>query len=89
MQKIISAILAAGRTPFLAKVPFAERSSVDLWSLREYNQVVEELGSENHIAVPPPDFYSYFQAHPGELADGILTRTGQDTVPWRICGWKR
>jgi len=71
MQKIISAILAAGKVPCLAKVPYATRSSIDISSIREYNVVVDELVAANNIAVTPPDFYSYFQEHPDEIPDGI------------------
>jgi len=75
LQRIISAILAAGKIPCLAKVPYAARSSIDISSIREYNVVVDELVVENNIPVTPPDFYAYFQEHPGELPDGIHPNT--------------
>jgi lysophospholipase L1-like esterase len=71
MQKIISAILAAGKIPFLAKVPYTTSSSIDISSIREYNVVVDELVAENNISVTPPDFYAYFQKHQDEIPDGI------------------
>jgi len=71
LQKIISAILAAGKIPFLAKVPYSTRSSIDISSIREYNIVVDELVTANNITVTPPDFFTYFQEHPEEIADGI------------------
>ena len=37
----------------------------------EYNAAVDELFVSNGIAVTPPPSYEYFQAHLGELADGI------------------
>ena len=71
MQRIISAILAAGKIPYLAKVPYTTSPSIDISSVREYNIVVDELVAENNIAVTPPDFYTFFQKHPDEIPDGI------------------
>lgn len=71
LQKIISAILAAGKIPCLAKAPYTTSPSIDLSSVREYNVVVDELVTANNIAVTPPDFYAYFQKHPDEIPDGI------------------
>jgi lysophospholipase L1-like esterase len=71
MQRIISAILAAGKIPYLAKVPYTTSPSIDISSVREYNVVVDELVAANNIAVTPPDFYAYFQEHPDEIPDGI------------------
>ena len=71
LQKIISAILAAGKIPYLAKVPYATSPSIDISSIREYNAVVDELVAANNIPVTPPDFYAYFQEHPDEIPGGI------------------
>jgi lysophospholipase L1-like esterase len=71
LQRIISAILAAGKIPYLAKIPYTTSPSIDISSIREYNVVVDELVDENNIAVAPPDFYSYFQEHPDEIPDGV------------------
>jgi len=71
MQKIISAILAAGKTPYLAEVPYTSDPLRSNAMIFEYNAAVDELFVSNGITVSPPPFNSYFQAHPGELADGI------------------
>jgi len=71
LQKILSAILAAGKIPYLAKVPCTAWSSIDILSIRDYNVVIDELVVANNIAVTPPDFFTYFQKHPAELADGL------------------
>jgi lysophospholipase L1-like esterase len=71
MQKIISAILAAGKIPCLAKVPYTTSPSIDISIVRGYNVVVDELVAANNIAVTPPDFYEYFQKHQDEIPDGI------------------
>jgi len=71
LQTIISAIRTAGKIPYLAKVPYATQRSIDISRIREYNVVIDELVAANDIAVTPPDFFSYFQEHQDELADGI------------------
>lgn len=81
MQRIISAILAAGKIPCLAKVPYTTSPSIDIASIREYNVVVDELVAANKIAVTPPDFYAYFQKHPEELPDGLHpNKTGYESM---------
>ena len=71
MQRIISAIVFGGKTPYLAKVPYCSTSRCDLQSIQEYNAVIDELVVANLISVVPPDFYSWFQAHTSQLADGL------------------
>ena len=71
MQRIISAIVLGGKTPYLAKVPYCSTSRCDLQSIQEYNAVIDELVVANLISVVPPDFYSWFQAHTSQLADGL------------------
>jgi lysophospholipase L1-like esterase len=71
MQRIISAIVSAGMTPYLAQVPFTSDPLRNDAMIQEYNVVIDELVLTNNISVVPPDFYAYFQAHQGELADGL------------------
>jgi len=71
MQKIISAILAAGKTPYLAEVPYTTKLNYDNAMIQEYNVVIDQLYVANGITVTPPPFYGYFLAHPGELDDGL------------------
>jgi lysophospholipase L1-like esterase len=71
MQQILTALIAAGKLPYLAKVPYSLRSTAQNNLIAEYNQVVEELVQENGIAVSPPDFFSYFQANPNEFSDKL------------------
>lgn len=74
MQRIISAIIAAKKTPYLAKVPFTTtiwNGTISNSSIQEYNTVIDELRVKNGITVTAPPFYSYFQAHQGELDDGL------------------
>jgi lysophospholipase L1-like esterase len=71
MQQILSAIFSAGKTAYLAKVPYTTLSRYDILSIQEYNGVIDELVVANGISVIPPDFYSWFQAHTSQLADGL------------------
>jgi lysophospholipase L1-like esterase len=71
MQKIISAIKASGKLPYLAKVLFIPSPASRDTTIQEYNAVIEELVVANGISVTPPDFYTYFKDHQGELADGL------------------
>jgi lysophospholipase L1-like esterase len=73
MQTILSAILAAGKIPYLAKVPYTTDPLTSTTIIQEYNVVIDELASENGITTftAPNDFYTYFKNNPGELPDGI------------------
>ena len=72
MQMILSAIRAAGKTPYLAKVPYNTTTRSSNSSILEYNQVIDELVAENGITISPPDFYTLFQNNTGLLdADGL------------------
>jgi len=71
MQQIISAILAAGKTPYLAEVPYTSDPLRSDSMIQEYNVVIDELVLTNNITVVPPAFYAYFLAHQSELADGL------------------
>jgi lysophospholipase L1-like esterase len=81
LRKVIVGLRAEGKVPCLAKVPFAVLPSVDATRIREYNDVIDELVSEEHLPFPAPDFFSYFQAHPSELSDGLHpNRAGYDAM---------
>lgn len=71
LQRIVSAILAAGKVPYLAKVPYTIHRSYDLSRIRKYNEVIDELVVENRIGAVPPDLFSYFMENPHELVDGL------------------
>jgi len=71
MQRIISAIALAGKTPYLAKVPYCSTIRCDLQSVQEYNAVIDELAAENGLTISPPDFYTLFQAMNLLSTDGL------------------
>ena len=67
MQTIITAIKNAGKTPYLAKVPYTTNPSYSDTSIQDYNAAINELVADplNGITVTPPDFYTlFFQTHP-------------------------
>ncbi len=88
MQRIISAILSAGKTPYLAEVPYTSDPSRSDSMIFEYNAVIDELFLTNNIMVTPPPLYTYFQTHQNELDDGVHPN-GTGTSPWQICGSMR
>ncbi len=72
MQRIITAVVAAGKIPYLAKIPFATGSFANLDPLIEkYNNVVDELAIYNGIDVVPPNLYCLYQTYPDQLSDGL------------------
>jgi lysophospholipase L1-like esterase len=72
MQRIITSIKNSGKLPYLAKVPYSLAPYTARNSLYQtYNQVIDELVSENSITVIPPDFYSWFQNHQNEFYDSL------------------
>jgi lysophospholipase L1-like esterase len=71
MQQIITSIRTAGKTPILAKVLYQTNPSKDPL-IQQYNQVIEELASQNNLrTIPRPDFYTFFKNHPSLLPDGL------------------
>jgi lysophospholipase L1-like esterase len=71
MQQIVSAVLGAGKTPYLAKVPYSSHALLSDASIREYNTVIDELVFANSITVTPPDFYAWFLSNSTQLADTV------------------
>ena len=81
MQQIITAVMEAGKLPYLAKVPYLyapcgtnepfpnQDQAPQNLLIQEYNVAIDELVAVNGIEVVPPNFYNYFRAHPEELAD--------------------
>ena len=68
MQTVINRIRGAGRTPVLAKIPFASDGQHKTVGL--FNQAIDELNASNAL-LPGPDLFAWFLAHPDELKDGV------------------
>ena len=72
MKQIISAVLASGKIPLLAKVPYNDQQCPSCNQfIRDYNIAIDELVADYGIPVIPPDFYTYYQNNLSELADGL------------------
>ena len=84
MQQMIDAITATGATVALAKVNIALGDSASssqynnpetgarTVNIIEFNLVIDELVSENSLAITPPDFFDFFlQNNPSEYFDNI------------------
>jgi lysophospholipase L1-like esterase len=62
MQRIITAVKAAGKVPLLSKAPpVVPLNGSEDTAIQGYNQVINELVSANAIPVVPPDFHTYFK----------------------------
>lgn len=64
---IIQALVAAGREPVLARIPYAPKEHAHIDA---FNAVIDEL-TVQHKLPKGPDLYAHFKAHPEELADGL------------------
>jgi lysophospholipase L1-like esterase len=73
IQTIVTAVKNAGKTPYLAKVPYATAAGFSDVAIQQYNQAINDFVADplNGISVVPPDFYAWFQSHTSQLADGI------------------
>jgi lysophospholipase L1-like esterase len=83
MQGIVSAVLASGKLPILAKPPIAYGSCSRCTKylnpeaeprnalIREYHAVIDELVLENALPIEGPNLYPHFAAHPEQMADRL------------------
>jgi len=71
MQRIINDVKSAGKIPVLAKVPPNYTGANRDAEMEAYNTVIDELTTENALPIAPPDFHSYFAAHPDQLVNGL------------------
>jgi lysophospholipase L1-like esterase len=67
MQQIIDAVLLAGKQIILGKAPprlddAGPAPSYDA-TIQEFNQVIDELVSDNGFSYTPPDFHAYLTAN--------------------------
>ena len=79
MQGIIDAIISAGKKVFIAKVPPVIGNSTRNAIIEEYNQVVDDLVSENSVSglvFSGPDFYTYFTNNPSGIGPDHLHPNG-------------
>jgi lysophospholipase L1-like esterase len=74
LQAMVDRIKAAGRTPVIARIPFASQGPDDA-DVQALNQVIDLVTARNGL-LPGPDLYAWFKAHPDELgSDGVHPST--------------
>jgi lysophospholipase L1-like esterase len=68
MTAIVEMIIAAGRVPILARIPYASMAHEQL---APFNAAIDEI-STSHGLPCGPDLYTWFKDHPEELStDGV------------------
>ena len=60
-------VKTAGRTPVIARIPFAPKEHDGVGA---FNAVVDRVTKDEGL-VTGPDLYAHFKAHPDELSDGL------------------
>ena len=68
LSTIIEKVKAAGHVPIVARIPFSSDGQHD--TVMRFNAVIAEVTAD-HELLPGPDLYTWFQAHPDQLRDGI------------------
>jgi lysophospholipase L1-like esterase len=68
MRGIVDKVLAAGRIPVLARIPYA---TVAHRTLPDFQRIIDNLSNEKGLPCGP-DLYTWFRDHPEELnSDGV------------------
>ncbi len=98
MQQMIDAILAAGKEVYLSRTPPHTTDTGRDTRIQGYNNVIDELVTENGFTYTPPDFHAYFTANQAEMADQLhpngvgyqsMARLWCDSLnqPGMLCGF--
>jgi len=69
LQKIITTLVAAGKTPILPRIQFvssANASVSDYAGIPAFNAVIDQLVATNHLP-PAADMYAWYKDHPDLL----------------------
>jgi lysophospholipase L1-like esterase len=72
MDAVVSAVIAAGRVPILARIPYAcePDTATKHTTIPRFNEIIDRLQAKYNLPCGP-DLYSYFAAHPDQLADCV------------------
>lgn len=68
LQAMITLLRTNGRWPVLPQIPYAADGQHNF--ITNFNAVIDHLIATNHI-LAGPDLYTFFKAHPDQLADGL------------------
>lgn len=77
LQTLVDRILAAGRVPVIARIPFAAAGPADA-DVRALNGVIDRVAARNGL-LPGPDLYAWFRTHRDELGPDGVHPTGAGT----------
>jgi acyl-CoA thioesterase-1 len=81
LVQLVEAIIEAGRTPMLARIPYATAAHA---TLDEFNAIIDEVRAEYGLPCGP-DLYSWFEEHPEDLrTDGVHPATSGDVAINRL-----
>jgi lysophospholipase L1-like esterase len=73
METLVTAVLAAGRVPILARIPYAcekPDEATQHTTIPRFNEIIDRLQAKYQLPCGP-DLYAYFAAHPEQLADCV------------------
>jgi len=70
LQQMINMITDAGKEVYIAKT-LSRTNPTRNPDFEKYNEVIDELVTENGILITPPPFFEYFKHHTERLVDGI------------------
>src|SRR5690606_29229037 len=81
LVQLVEALIDAGRTPMLARIPHATAAHA---TLPEFNVIIDEVQAE--YALPcGPDLYTWFEEHPEDLgSDGVHPVSSGDVAINRL-----
>jgi lysophospholipase L1-like esterase len=79
---MIRAVLAAGKTPIIPKIPWGCTPALQA-NVPSLNQQIDALYAGYPAVVRGPDLFSYYQAHPGQMAGDCVHPTDQGYVALR------
>jgi acyl-CoA thioesterase-1 len=76
METLVEAVLAAGRVPILARIPYAcepeagSGTAGGHLTIPEFNEIIDRLQAKYELPCGP-DLYAWFRAHPEQLSDCV------------------
>jgi lysophospholipase L1-like esterase len=73
LETLVTAVMAAGRVPILARIPYAcedPNAARQHTTVAQFNQIIDRLQAKYGLPCGP-DLYSWFAAHPEQLADCV------------------
>jgi hypothetical protein len=72
MDSVVTAVIAAGRVPILARIPYAcePDTATKHTTIPKFNEIIDRLQAKYNLPCGP-DLYGYFAAHQDQLSDCV------------------